>query len=143
MQVTQYFSLEELTRTETSLPNDPPQEMARNLVRLCEDALEPARAILGPLKVNSGFRAPAVNKAVGGSPTSAHMQGLAADVVPLKVSRLVAFDLLADSGIPFDQLILEPTWIHIGMARDGVQPRRQLLEAVRTDQGLIYRPVKR
>ena len=143
MQITEHFSLEELTRTDTGLPNDPPQDIAKNLVRLCEDALEPARALVGPLQVNSGYRSAAVNKAVKGSPTSAHMQGLAADVVPVQFSRSVAFSILSTSGIPYDQLILEPTWIHIGLARDGVEPRRQLLEAVRTPNGMTYHPVKR
>lgn len=141
--ITENFSLEELTRTDTGLPNEPPADVAKNLIRLCETALEPVRAMVGPLHINSGFRSAEVNKAVKGSPTSAHMTGLAADIVPMRVSRTVAFDLIADSGIPFDQLILEPTWVHIGLARDGVMPRRQLLEAVPTSQGMKYERVSR
>lgn len=141
--ITAHFTLEELTHTDTGLENNPPTICAANLVRLCELALEPARELVGALYVNSGYRSPAVNAAVGGAKTSAHMDGRAADVKPLKVSINVLFDLVAASEIPYDQLILELTWVHIGIAKAGEQPRRQKLKAHRTEAGaMVYEHVQ-
>ena len=128
--MTEHFSLAELTSTSTGLPNDAPLELAGNLTRLAE-ALEQVRALLGgfPIKINSAYRSPEVNRAVRGVATSAHLRGLAADFTPGGVSLRVAFDLIRASGIEFDQMILEPTWIHFGLADLGKQPRRQCLMA--------------
>ena len=64
------FSLAELTRTDTGLGNEPTGEAGDALVRLAVTLLEPMRAMVGPLRVNSGYRSPAVNKAVGGVASS-------------------------------------------------------------------------
>jgi uncharacterized protein YcbK (DUF882 family) len=89
-QLSKNFWLQEFTTSPTAdrlgLKNSPgPAEIA-NLKRLCETILQPARDVLGPLRINSGFRSSKVNKAVGGSSTSAHLSGFAADVLPLNVS---------------------------------------------------------
>lgn len=136
-----HFTLAELTHTGTGLPNEPDHFVFANLVRLCAEALEPARELVGPMRINSGYRSPEVNRAVGGVTTSAHKEGLAADFVPVKVSLHVAFDLIAASDIQYDQLIIEPTWIHIGIANYGCTPRRQKLMATRTPNGMTYEKV--
>lgn len=118
--------------------NDPGPAELENLVRLCFDVLEPARDIVGPLVVNSGFRCAELNKAVGGVKTSAHLEGRAADVVPSQMTCADAFRVLKDSNIPFDQLILEPTWIHMGVAKEGAVPRRNYLLAIPTPDGMRY-----
>lgn len=127
-----HFTLVELTVTEhrdyLDEQDDPPASVRANLLRLVTDLLEPARAIVGPLRVNSGWRCPGLNRAIRGSKTSAHMTGSAADVVPLNLSVPAAFELLADSALPYDQVILEfNRWIHIGGPRHGVEPRRERL----------------
>lgn len=82
-----------------------------------------------PLHINSGYRCPAVNAAVGGKIASAHMDGRAADFVPVGMYLREAFDKIKASDLPFDQLIVEyGTWIHVAIARQGVDPRRQVLE---------------
>jgi hypothetical protein len=90
--------------------------------------LEPARALVGPLRITSGYRCPGLNAAVGGSKTSAHMAGLAADVVPLEMDLRNAYTRLAHSGLPMDQLIWElGRWIHIGAPTHAHSPRGERL----------------
>lgn len=133
-----HFSTAELTRTDTGLPNEPDGAQWTNLVRLVADILEPMREIVGPLRVNSAFRSRAVNDRIGGAKNSQHMQGLAADVVPLHAGLERAFQDVKASSIPFDQLIIEPTWIHISCAAYGAKPRRQTLRAHREGGRMVY-----
>lgn len=90
----------------------------------------------GPIIVTSGYRSEKLNKAVAGSKTSAHRIGMAADIHPKTGNILDLAELIANSGLEFDQLILEKVtvknrkitdcdWIHIGFAR--VNPRKQIL----------------
>lgn len=133
-----HFTAEELTRTSTGLPNEPDAESWANLVRLVADVLEPMREITGPLRVNSAYRSKEVNAAVGGVPTSQHVLGLAADVVPLSAGLERAFHAVGKSDIPFDQLIIEPTWLHVSVPKFGVKPRRQCLRAHREGGRMVY-----
>ena len=97
--------------------------------------MESVRHLLGddPIRVTSWYRCKELNTAIGGSKTSAHMRGLAVDFKPsYKWTLYAAFDKLAQSDIPFDQLIEESTrdgarWIHIGFS-EGT-PRREVLRA--------------
>lgn len=135
-QLSEHFTLAELTRSGAAerlgVDNTPgPVEIA-NLRRLATTVLEPVRALLGvSIKINSGYRSEAVNKAVGStSKHSAHLDGLAADTVPAGLDLRKAFDTIRASAIPFDQLIIENNaWIHIGIAAEGVKPRKQALIA--------------
>ena len=137
-QLSPHFSLEELVHTDTGLPNSPSAEQGADLVRLCDTILEPMRIITGALHINSGFRSLAVNNAIGGVHNSQHMQGQAADVRPLEVSQGFAFLAVKDSSIPYDQIISEPSWIHISVAPLGAKPRRQALRAHMENGGMVY-----
>jgi zinc D-Ala-D-Ala carboxypeptidase len=130
--VSPHFSFAELTRTDHrdffDEQADAPPQIRANLVRLAVDILEPARAIVGPLRVNSGYRCPGLNAAIAGSRTSAHMDGLAADVIPLEMDLCDAYTRLAQSGLPVDQIIFEyGRWIHLGAPRHAHDPRLQRL----------------
>ena len=154
MRLSAHFSLEELIHSETArrkqIANEPGAPELANLTDLCNLILEPSRELVGPLVVNSGYRCEALNKIVKGvgktlnddgtvkKEGSAHMYGRAADVTPIDMQLEKAFDLLRGSDIPFDQIILEPGWLHLGMAKHGVQPRRQALIATRTTNGMAY-----
>lgn len=129
-----HFTLDELTKSLEGMANEPDVEQGANLVRLCDLALEPARALAGvPLRVGigGGFRCPLLNRTVGGEATSAHLDGRAADLVPVGISASVLFDLIRWSAIPFDQVILEKRgdreWVHLAIARVGEKPRRMAL----------------
>ena len=80
-----YFTIEELTRSTTArqrgIDNTPSQQVIDNLTALVNNVLDPLRQAWGkPIHVNSGYRCPALNKAVGGVPHSQHMLGEAADI---------------------------------------------------------------
>jgi len=141
MQITPNFSLAEMTRTDAGLENKCPLAYSHNLLALCE-MLEKMRAKVGPLAINSGYRSPDVNRAVKGSVTSAHMYARAADVVPLRVSPAVLFDLAQEMGLAYDQLILEPGWVHVGIAELGKDPRGQVMTAKCVDGRMAYTHIK-
>jgi zinc D-Ala-D-Ala carboxypeptidase len=124
VKLTQHFSLAELTTSSTAqrmgLDNTPAPELVPRLVRTAE-MLERIRTTLDvPITVTSGYRAPAVNRAVGGVTSSDHAQGHAADFVapgygtPYQIAKLLA-PLVSTLGI--GQLILEGVkgkqWIHV------------------------------
>ncbi len=96
------------------LDNTPPQDI---LIRLADTAerMDQVRTLLGaPIYVNSAYRSPLVNKAVGGVPTSAHQLGYAVDFVcPSFGTPLAIVQEVQTSGIHFDQVIQEGTWVHI------------------------------
>lgn len=132
MQLSEHFTLAELTVSEAAarqhLDNTPRGIDFENLKRTAA-MLEKVRAIVGcPIRVTSGYRAPAVNAAVGGSKTSAHMKGLAADtnavgLTPRQFAEKIA-PHLKELGI--DQLILEfGAWVHLGLTAGT--PRYQVL----------------
>ena len=130
-----HFTLAELTVSNAGvragLRNLPLGTALDNLTRLA-NTLEQVRALLfgAPLLVSSGFRSPAINALIGGSATSAHMRGLAADFIAPKYGRPKAIaEAIRDSSIQFDQLIFEGTWVHLGLAEAATSPRRQVLTA--------------
>jgi hypothetical protein len=132
MNLSPHFTLEELAFSQTAihngLDNSPPPVIQKNLKRVAE-TLEQVRALVGkPVSVSSGYRSPAVNRAVGGAGKSAHVSGLAADINCPGVTPKQLANAIKASGIAFDQLIYEGTWVHIGLS-DGT-PRQQVLTAV-------------
>lgn len=95
-QLSPHFRLSELVVTSSGLPNVPGWRDLLNLRQLAVGTLEPIRELLGvPLRITSGFRSAAVNRAVGGSSTSQHMAGLAADIVPIGMDSETAMSILA------------------------------------------------
>ena len=132
MMLSDHFDLTEFTVSETAarqgIANDPPPYVVQNLKRLAI-FLEDVRALLGvPLRITSGYRSPELNAAIGGSATSAHCHGLAADFIAPPLTVIAACQRIATSMIDFDQLIYEHTWIHFGLSAD--KARRQVLTLV-------------
>ena len=129
-----HFSLDEFTLSQTAarqgIDNTPDASALRNL-RSLAGALEQVRSSLGnhPVLISSGYRSKALNTAVGGSRTSAHMSGLAADLtVPAHGTVLQNAKAIAACGLAYDQIILEyGRWVHVGLAAPGRTPRRELL----------------
>jgi hypothetical protein len=79
-----------------------------------------------PIRITSGFRCAQVNSAIGGSKTSAHMSGLAADINASGLTPRHLADKIVASSLSFDQLILEfGSWVHLGLSNTG--NRRQVL----------------
>ena len=134
MKLSENFSLEELTNSETAArngwDNTPNATELANLVRLAA-FLEEVKTVLGgkPVMVNSAFRSKIVNDAVGSKDTSQHRIGCAADIrVPSMTPDEVVKAVIA-SGIGYDQIIREfDRWTHISVPNTaGDTPRRQSL----------------
>lgn len=153
MQITEHFSLKELTRSETGrrlgLQNTPSSAEMANIQYTAEQ-LEKIRAYVGRgIVVTSCFRSERVNKAVGGSPTSAHRFGLAADCDAIGLTSLAfAKEIIKmrDEGkITFDQLILEfpergdGAWVHVGFRRNRPM-RNQIMTATKKGGKTVYLP---
>lgn len=115
MKLSKNFTLAELTKTNTGLPNNPSYIEIERLKLLCENVLQPLRDKFGaPIIVNSGYRSQQVNKAVGGVPTSQHCKGEAVDITAGSRERNKRlFDIL--KSMTTDQIIDEKnySWIHI------------------------------
>ena len=131
----QHFTLSELLRSDTAearrIQNIPPHVVLPRLNYLMDNCLDPIRPMWGkPIGVNSGYRSPALNAAVGGVATSQHVKGEAADITTGTVEgnkRL--FDMICASDISFDQLIDEHNfrWLHISCKMGGIGNRRAIL----------------
>ncbi len=144
MQLSRNFALSEFERTSTGLPNKVPDALIPKLQDLCEHVLEPVRAHFGkPVRINSGYRSPAVNKAVGSKPNSQHARGEAVDLEIPGVSNLdVARWIKANLSV--DQLILEahkpgqPSsgWVHVSWVPNG--RRNQALTMTMGSHGPVY-----
>ena len=129
--MTPHFSLAELTRTGTGLPNGPMPSHVAALTSLCLHVLEPIRTLLGvPLRVTSGFRSAQVNASIRGAAGSQHMLGEAADIVPVGMDVEVAMGRIVAARLPVDQLIVYPAggFIHVSHASRRVQ-RGELLRS--------------
>lgn len=114
-----YFTIEELSHSATAerkgIENAPHPEAIKMMNRLIDTTLNQAREKLGiPIKVNSGYRSPALNRIIGGAKNSYHMQGRAADLnAGTKQANLALYKIL--QKLPHIELINEKnaTWIHV------------------------------
>lgn len=127
-----YFTIKELCKSATAsqkgINNSPNSEVIKNLELLVANVLDPLREKYGkPITVNGAYRCPELNKAVGGSKTSQHMTGQAADItVGSPDSNKKLFNLIIEMDLPFDQLIDEKNfrWIHVSYSN---KHRKQIL----------------
>jgi len=150
MNLTANFTLEELTKSETALRHDmdntPGEAEIANLTALAQNVLQPVRDHFGKgVKVNSGFRHPEVNAKVGGSKTSDHCQGQAADIEIPGVPNAELAEWIKDN-LEFRQLILEfytpgvpdSGWVHVSyVAGDN---KKQVMTATKKDGKTVYLP---
>lgn len=128
--ITENFTLEEMFRSETAerrrIDNRPSADIEANLTYLVKNVLQPLRDHFGvPIRVTSGYRSPALNRAIGGSPSSWHSHGCAADIqipsgrVPLKE----VFEYIY-RNLPYTELIAEGidrngsvSWVHVALVK--------------------------
>ena len=150
MKLTQNFSLSELTRSQTAtrkgIVNQPDDEQLASLVALCENVLQPIRDHFGTsVRISSGLRVPELNAAIGGSTTSDHTRGCAADIEVPPVDNLELARWIEGSGLAFRQLILEyydgtpdSGWIHVSYNPED--NKRQVLTATKQGGKTVYLP---
>lgn len=137
MELTKNFKLEEFTKSSTAtkngIDNTPSEEILENIKYVAEQLQLIRNSYKMPIHISSGYRCKELNTAVNGSKTSQHMQGLAVDINQgSKTRNHNLFKLVRNMmkiGLPVQQLIDEYdySWIHIGFAPIGQEPRLQVL----------------
>jgi len=142
MKLSKNFALSEITHSNTAkrlgIDNEPTETHLQNMQHLVDNLLQPLRDAVGPIRVSSGYRNPALNRAIGGSRSSQHCKGEALDLQFWEMGEMnnkVIYDWILQSGLEFDQMINEFdfAWIHISLKKKG--SRKQVLEAFKDDEG--------
>lgn len=146
-QLSKNFTLAELCKSEVAIrrniDNTPSENVKNNLHILVANVLQPLRDKFGPVTINSGYRSPAVNTAVGGSPYSDHCLGMAADIEIVGVDNKQLAEYIKDN-FKFTQLILEfytdgvpdSGWVHVSY--DEKDLKCNVLRAVKENGKTVY-----
>jgi zinc D-Ala-D-Ala carboxypeptidase len=145
MQLSKNFTLKELTKSDyasrNSIDNTPSSLVVNNLMLLTTKLLQPIRDEFGTVIINSGYRSPQLNVAIGGSKTSDHVLGLAADIeVPNLSNYMLA--KWCEQNLKFKQLILEfytPGDVESGWVHISYGSKQQVLTAVKENGSTIYK----
>ena len=146
MNITEHFSMKELTHSQTAIKNGIPNipkdpQVVANLTLLCEKVLEPLReGMKCPIRISSGYRSPELNKLIGGAKASQHNIGEAVDI-DLDEKNAELFSYIVNN-LDFDQIIWEfgddknPDWVHVSYKAAG--NRKQLLKALKSNGKTSY-----
>lgn len=148
MKMSTNFTLAEMVSSHTAqrlgIDNSPNDEQVENLKELCEKILQPVRDKFGPVRITSGLRVPDLNTAIGGSKSSQHCKGEAADINLCSNScggkNADVFNYIKENLI-FDQIIWEfgkdcPAWVHVSYKYG--KNRKQVLEAKKQNGKTVY-----
>lgn len=142
MKLSKNFSRAEIEHSNTAkrlgISNEMSEEHLENMQRLIDNLIQPMRDALGPIRISSGYRSKALNRAIGGSNNSQHSKAEALDLQFWKEGKMnnkVIYDWVIDSGIEFDQMINEFdfSWIHISLK--SKENRKEILEAYKNEKG--------
>jgi hypothetical protein len=149
MQLSKNLTLAEVTRSESAkrngISNMPTAEHIENFKKLAEKVFQPIRDHFAvPIRISSGYRSAALNKAIGGSLSSQHCSGEAIDIDMdgTSITNAQVFNFIKDN-LEFDQLIWEfgtdknPDWVHVSYETTGKQ-RKQILVAKRVKGKTTY-----
>lgn len=153
MQLSKNLALSEVTSSNTAkrkgISNMPTPEHIENFKKLAENVFQPIREHFdAPIKISSGYRSAALNKAIGGASSSQHCSGEAIDIDMdgTSITNAQVFNYIKDNLV-FDQLIWEfgtdknPDWVHVSYESTGKQ-RKQILKALRVNGKTSYAPYK-
>ena len=148
IRVSKNFALSEMEKSATAerlgVDNSPGSHHLVNLTPLCINILQPVREEFGVITINSGYRSPALNSKVGGSKTSQHCNGQAADFESFSTPNPDLAKWIT-KNLDFDQIILEfydgkdpnSGWVHCSYNLMG--NRKKLLTALKTKSGVVYK----
>jgi zinc D-Ala-D-Ala carboxypeptidase len=150
--ISKHITLAEAIKSQTAvrkgIDNTPTEEHLVNMKHIAENVFEPIREYFKvPIGISSFYRGPKLNKAIGGSKTSQHVNGEAMDIdadIFGKITNMQIFNYIKDNLL-FDQLIFEfgtkdnPDWVHVSLKRNGPN-RKQILRAVKQGTKTVYIP---
>jgi len=149
VRLSQNFTIQEYIKSQTALrqgiDNTPTEEHMGNATALFRNVVQKVRDQFGVTVINSGYRGPALNKAVGGSSTSQHCKGEAVDIECPGTPNYDVAKWIEDN-LDFDQLILEfytpgipdSGWVHVSYKSEG--NRKSVLTAMKEDGKTVYKP---
>ena len=149
MKLSKNFTLEEFTKSQTAtrldIDNTPQGEHLEAAKLLFENVVQPVRDTFGPTIINSGYRGPELNAAVGGSAKSQHCKGEAVDIECPGTANYDVAKWIEDT-LDFDQLILEfytpgvpdSGWVHVSYKAEG--NRKSVLTAMKENGKTVYKP---
>jgi len=144
MMLSPHFSFREFVKSDYAirhgLDNIPSSWEIECMRALCENVMEPIRTLCGDktIIITSGYRSKIVNAGIGGSKTSQHKKGQAADFEVLGMGNKAVINLIRKSEIQWDQLIYEfgeEGWVHVSYAKDVIPQRHMVLTAVHVAMG--------
>jgi len=141
MKLSKNFTLEELCFSETAIRkeicNQPSDENISNLKKLVESILQPLRCAVGPIIVTSGYRCAQLNREIGGSISSAHIDGRAVDIKAIEKNPKEIAEFIEEHFLySVDQVILEfDRWVHVSISEP---PRNQVLTAKKINNKTVY-----
>jgi hypothetical protein len=148
MNLTKNFTLEEMYKSTTAIrlgiDNTPSDIVIKNLLQLCKKVLQPLREHIGEsIKVSSGYRSPDLNKKIGGSKSSQHCLGQAADISCGE--RTAELYYYIKNNLIFDQIIWEfgnddnPDWVHVSYS--ATKNRFECLRAYKINGKTAYQEI--
>jgi len=149
MRLSENFTMAEFTKSQTAerrgIDNTPEGEHLDAAKSLFENVVQKVRDHFGPTVINSGYRSPALNEAVGGSSRSQHCKGEAADIEVPGTPNAELAEWIVDN-LDFDQVILEfytpgipdSGWVHVSYKADG-ENRKSILTAMKEDGKTVYK----
>ena len=149
MRLSKNFTLQEFTKSQTAvrhgIDNTPGEEHLTSAKSLFENVVQPVRENFGVTVINSGYRGPKLNEAVGGSSKSQHCKGEAVDIECPGTSNYAVAKFIEDN-LDYDQLILEfytpgipdSGWVHVSYIGEG--NRKQSLTAMKENGKTVYKP---
>ena len=135
-----------VTAKRLGLENEPDEKQLENMRLLAEKIFEPLRKYVGkPIKINSFFRSPDLNKAIGGSSKSQHCKGQAIDIDDTygNMKNYGMYNFIKEN-LDFDQMIWEfgddenPDWVHVSYVSEE-ENRNRCLKAVRENSRTVYK----
>ena len=148
MRLSKNFTLQEFTKSQTALrqgiDNTPQGEHLEAAKKLFDNVVQKVRDNFGPTVINSGYRGPKLNEAVGGSSRSQHCKGEAADIECPGTSNYDVAKWIEDN-CDYDQLILEfytpgipdSGWVHVSYSADG--NRKKSMTAMKENGKTVYK----
>lgn len=141
MKLSKNFTLHEMTRSQTAkrhgIDNTPTEDHLDNMRYLCNNLLQPLRNNVGPITISSGYRSRKLNKKIGGSSSSLHCHGCAADIDNVNLLDILCY---IHYNLPYTELIAEffpGGWVHAGLVYGREEDKKLKLKDDKHNYNLV------